>query len=104
MDLTKKSNEHLEFVQNHKKNNELINKNSYKILDLQNSINDLLTKFSEQKTELEDLKVKIQDFNIFDILKSSNSGGNLDLSKALIMNLENKVFKKIGYYDERYKS
>ena len=104
MDLTKKSNEHLEFVQNHKKNNELINKNSYKILDLQNSINDLLTKFSEQKTELEDLKVKIQDFNIFDILKSSNSGGNLDLSKALIMNLENKVFKKFGYYDERYKS
>ena len=34
----------------------------------------------------------------------SGSGGNVDITKALIINLENKVFKKFGFYDERYKS
>ena len=106
MELTKKSNEHIDFVKNHNKNNELIKENAKKITNLQNSINDLLNKFSTHKNEFEDMKVKVQDFNIIDIINSSgnNSSGNMDLSKALIMNLENKVFKKFEFYDERYRA
>ena len=106
MELTKKSNEHRDFIQNNNKNNELIKENTKKITNLQNSINDLLNKFSAHKNEFEDMKVKVQDFNIIDIINSSgnNSSGNMDLSKALITNLENKVFKKFEFYDERYKS
>ena len=105
IELTKKSTEHIDLSKNIKHNNDSINTNSKKILDLQNSINELLNKFSKYKAELEDIKVKVQDFNVFDIIKSSGSpSGDLDVSKALIMNLENKVFKKFEFYDERYKS
>ena len=106
IDLTKKSDEHLEMNENIKKDNELINSNSQKILELENSINDILFKFSEHKKEFKDLKIKVQDFNILDLVKSSgdNNSGNIDLSKALIMNLESKIFKKFDLYDERNKS
>ena len=106
LELSKKSNEHKDFFQNHKTNHELINNNSKNISNLKNSLDELLNKFSTFKTDLEDMKVKVQDFNIFDLIKSGsdNSGGNIDLTKALILNLENKVFKKFGFYDERYKS
>ena len=98
--------EHREFIQNYKKNNELINNNSKLISNLQDSLDELLDKFSNYKTELEDMKLKVQDFNIIDLIKlgDSGTGGNIDITKALIINLENKVFKKFGFYDERYKS
>ena len=106
LELSKKSNEHKEFFQNHKTDNELINNNSKNISNLKSTLDELLNNFSTFKTDLEDMKVKVQDFNIFDLIKSGsdNSGGNIDLTKALILNLENKVFKKFGFYDERYKS
>ena len=102
----KKTNEHIPLSQGIKKNNELINKNSKDILENQNSINEILNNLSKHQKEFEDVKVKVQDFNIFDIIKSSSGGsaGDIDLSKALIMNLETKVFKKFDLYDERYKS
>ena len=106
LELFKKSQEHKEFFQNHKIDNELINNNSKNISNLKSTLDELLNKFSTFKTDLEDMKVKVQDFNVFDLIKSGsdNSGGNMDLTKALILNLENKVFKKFGFYDERYKS
>ena len=106
LELFKKSQEHKEFFQNHKIENELINNNSKNISNLKSTLDELLNKFSTFKTDLEDMKVKVQDFNVFDLIKSGsdNSGGNMDLTKALILNLENKVFKKFGFYDERYKS
>ena len=106
IELNKKSTEHIDLSKNIKNNSELINNNSKKILELQKSIDDLLNKFSKHKSEFNDVKVKVQDFNVFDIIKSSggSGSGNMDLSKALIMNLENKVFKKFELYDEHYKS
>ena len=56
------------------------------------------------KNELEELKIKINDFKIYDIFKDAKiSGGTLDVSKVLIQNLENKIFKKLGFQDERFK-
>jgi chromosome segregation ATPase len=50
------------------------------------------------------MRVKVEDFNIYDVFQGqSGEGGNLDVSKALIMNLENKVFKKFDLYDEKNK-
>ena len=81
MELIKKSNEHLEFFQNIKKNNELINSNSKKIFEAQNSINDILDKFSDHQKEFADLKLKVQDFNIFDLIKSSSGNSGNKFSK-----------------------
>ena len=56
------------------------------------------------KKQLEDIKVKSEDLNIFEILKASNvEDGSIDIIKPLIMNLEKKVFSKIGFIDERDK-
>ena len=56
------------------------------------------------KNELEELKIKINDFKIYDIFKDAKiTGGTLDVSKVLIQNLETKIFTKLGFQDERFK-
>ena len=104
LDLTKKSYEHNNFDRQIKNNNELINSNT-KILDnLQKTSNDLTKKFGDFKSDYENVKVKVEDFNIYDLFKGEGgNAGNLDVTKSLVMALENKVFKKFSFYDERYK-
>ena len=105
LDLTKKSYEHNNFDRQIKNNNELINSNT-KILDnLQKTSNDLTKKFGDFKSDYENVKVKVEDFNIYDLFKGEGgNAGNLDVTKSLVMALENKVFKKFSFYDERYKA
>ncbi len=58
----------------------------------------------EMKKQIEDLTIKCNDFNIYDLFKDAKvEGGNIDLSKVLIMNLEQKVFKKFDTVDEKIK-
>ena len=56
------------------------------------------------KEESDKIKVKVEDFNIYDIFKGdASSGGNVDVTNALIQALEKKVFKKFELYDEKNK-
>ena len=74
------------------------------IKDLEKKNKELEKDKEEMKKELEDIKVKVQDFNIYDIFKGDNNDeGNADLSKALVMTLEQKVFKKTGLIDGKIK-
>lgn len=59
--------------------------------------------YAKNKEEMEKLMVKCQDFNIYDIFKDGGDG-NIDAAKALVMNLEKKVFKKFGFVEERLKT
>ena len=96
-DLSKKSNEHLIFQKSINQNSDNINENKKRIDELNN-------KFTNFLDEFEKIKVKVQDFNVYDLFQSTGEdGGSLDASKILIMNLENKVFKKFGLFDERNK-
>ena len=64
-------------------------------------MNKKLIKFTE---DFDKIKVKVEDFNIYDIFKGDGGeGGSVDATKALIMNLENKIFKKFSLYDEKSK-
>jgi hypothetical protein len=76
--------------------------------NLSNENNDLKNKYKKLNDEFEEIKVKVNDFNIYDIFKTngndSNNSSNLDVNKVLIQNLETKIFKKIGFQDERIKS
>ena len=50
------------------------------------------------------MKVKLQDFNIFEVIKGERlDQGNIDITKALVMTLEQKVFKKTALIDEKIK-
>jgi len=58
----------------------------------------------EIKKQLENINVKLADINIFDLFKDLNlNEGSVDVAKALILNLEKKVFQKIAFMDERDK-
>ena len=63
---------------------------------------ELRKKIGDLEKDIENIKVKIQDFNIYDMFKDSGDG-SLDASKILISALENKVFKKFELVDERNK-
>ena len=105
LELTKKSYEHNQLESKIKNNNELINTNIKKIDYLQKKLDDFLKKFGEFKTDYEDVKVKVLDFNVYDLFKGDGaSAGNIDVAKSLVMALENKVFKKFSFYDERFKN
>jgi len=106
VELIKKTQEHTQLNSKINDNHNLIDVDIKKIDKVQKELDDLTKKFDEFKLDYEDVKVKVQDFNIYDIFKDGDgtSGGNIDVSKALIMALENKVFKKFSYYDERYKT
>ena len=72
--------------------------------DLKDSNKKLLQENLDMKKQIENINVKLQDINIYDLFKDLNmSDGSIDVAKGLIINLENKVFKKIGFMDERDK-
>ena len=72
--------------------------------DLKDSNKKLLQENRDMKKQMENINDKLQDINIYDLFKDLNmSDGSIDVAKGLIINLENKVFKKIGFMDERDK-
>ena len=74
------------------------------IKDLQNRNNDLENENETFKKEIEEIKVKIKDFDIYEIFKDIKfEQGNIDAAKALVMSLEQKVFKKTELIDEKIK-
>ena len=85
-----------------------INKNGIidankEIENLKKIISDLEAKLKQAKEELNSMKVKVEDFNIYDMFKD-NGEGNLDTCKLLVMNLEKKVFTKFDQVDSREKA
>ena len=58
---------------------------------------------SKMKKDMSKVKEKVEDFNIYDLFKSDSGDTNVDIAKGLIMALENKVFKKFGFYDIKLK-
>ena len=76
------------------------NKSLYDKLD--EEINNLSQKNMEQDEKLEDCILKCNNFDIFNAIKDSGDG-SVDLAKLLVKALEEKVFKKFEFIDQRYK-
>ena len=67
-------------------------------------IEEINKKFLLFQEEFDKMKVKVEDFNIYEIFKGEGSqDGNTDVIKGLIQALENKIFKKFELYDEKNK-
>ena len=72
--------------------------------DLQEKINTINKDREEIKKDLDEMRIKMVDFNIYDIIKEANiSDGSLDASKLLVMNLEQKFIKKTQIIDDKIK-
>ena len=103
-DLVVKSNEHAIMNKNIKKNKNDIEDINKKLAAMKASIDEINEKLLKFNEEFENVKVKVQDFNVYDLFQGNGEdGGSLDAAKVLVMNLENKIFKKFGIYDERNK-
>ena len=76
------------------------NKLSYDKLDEQ--IFNLSQKNVEQDEKIEECILKSNNFDILNIIKDSGDG-SIDLAKLLIKSLEDRVFKKFEFIDQRYK-
>ena len=86
----------------------IIGKSGKKVSDVRiNTLSKKIDDFDEQlkkmKEEMEKMKEKVEDFNIYDLFKGDSGDGNIDVCKGLVMALENKVFKKFGFYDIKFK-
>ena len=93
-ELSSKSNENmiLRTITSNKKN----------LLDHTESIKALKESTEKLKTELTNLKDKMQDFNIYDMFKEGGDG-DMDVAKALIKALEVKHNKRFDLFEEKYK-
>ena len=63
------------------------------------SLEDKLKELKQEKDlikkELEEIKIKVVDFNIYELFKDmKTTEGSVDSSKLLVMNLEEKFIKK----------
>ena len=65
------------------------------IKSFEDKFNELNSEKENMKKELEDIKVKVVDFNIYELFKDAKAAdGSVDMSKLLVMNLEEKFIKK----------
>ena len=72
--------------------------------DLKSDNKRLKQENGEFKRQIEEMSVKLNDFNIYEILGDCKlEQGSIDMSKALVMSLEQKVFRKTALMDERHK-
>ena len=102
-ELQKTSKEHNTLSNGINKNKDDIKDTNKEIDELKKLINDLELKLKQSNEEINKLKIKTQDLNIYDMFKD-NGDGDLDASKALILNLEKKVFAKFEQIDARDKN
>ena len=102
-ELQKSSKVHNTFTKEINKSKNDLKDNNKEIEKINKSILSLEEKLKQSKEEMDKIKVKVQDFNIYDLLQD-NGDGNLDASKLLIMNLEKKVFTKFDQIDEKQKN
>ena len=65
--------------------------------------NDIVKKrFEENEEKFKDIDIKMQDFNVIDMLKgNAGEGGDMNVTLGLISNLEKKVNAKIKLLEEK---
>ena len=84
---------------------EILDEYQYGIKNIADKNNEMEEKIKLILEDLDQIKVKVSDFNIYDIFKntSNENGGNVDMVTGLIQNLDNKLMKKLSLQDERFK-
>ena len=101
--LEKKINsesKYMKNIDNELKNHCLNNESEFKLIN--EKIISLLEKNSDYDQNLENLQVKMSEFDIFSMFKD-NGDGTIDATKIMVKALEEKVFKKFDLIDKRYK-
>ena len=102
-DLSSRNNEFLLINKNIKVNKNELEELEKQIRNLKNNITDINRKMLGYNDDLEKIKVKVTDFDVYDLFKGGEGDVDLDAAKILIKTLENKMTKKFEIYDDRNK-
>ena len=103
-DLASRNNEFLLINKNIKVNKNEMEELEKQIRNLKNNITDINRKMLGYNDDLEKIKVKVTDFDVYNLFKGGEGGDvDLDAAKILIKTLENKITKKFEIYDDRNK-
>ena len=102
-DLLLRNNEFIVINKNIKVNKNEVEELEKQIKNLKNNISDINRKMQGYNEDLDKIKVKVTDFDVYDLFKGGEGDVDLDAAKILIKTLENKVMKKFEIYDERNK-
>ena len=90
-------------------NMDIFNNFENELFELQSKIYNLFEenisikkRFEENEEKFKDINIKLQDFNIIDMLKgNAGDGGDMNMTLGLISNLEKKVNAKIKLLEEK---
>ena len=75
-----------------------INNNNFDIREIKDKIN-------KMKNALDEMAIKVNDFNVYDLFKDiSDSGGDVEASKILIQALDKKMQERFKFQDEKIKN
>ena len=85
------------------KNIDKIGDNKKEIDKLKKDLTKLTYKVDRDKKDLDDIKVKVEDFNVYDLFKDSGNG-NMDATKVLVRTLEAKCNKRFEIQENRQKA
>ena len=102
-DLLLRNNEFIVINKNIKVNKNEVEELEKQIKNLKNNISDINRKMQGYNEDLDKIKVKVTDFDVYDLFKGGEGDVDLDAAKIIIKTLENKVMKKFEIYDERNK-
>ena len=102
-DLLLRNNEFIVINKNIKVNKNEVEELEKQIKNLKNNISDINRQMQGYNEDLDKIKVKVTDFDVYDLFKGGEGDVDLDAAKILIKTLENKVMKKFEIYDERNK-
>ena len=87
-----------------KKNmNSLIEENKSKYEKLDEQLNNIMRNNVEQDKKIESCILKYNSIDIFNALKDTKDGSNIDATKAMIKILEEKVFQKFQFIEDQNK-
>ena len=87
-----------------KKNiNSLFEENKSKYEKLDEQLNNIMRNNAEQNKKIESCILKYNSIDIFNALKDTKDGSNIDATKAMIKILEEKVFQKFQFIEDQNK-
>ena len=83
--------------------NDILDEHKVNIFDMNEDIKQIKEDMGNMKENVEQIKLKVSEFDIYDILKDTNISGDVDVAKLLIQSLEKKVFEKFKFDEEKIK-
>lgn len=85
--------------------NDILDEHQMNINNSNYDIKEIKDKMNKMKNNLDEMLIKVNEFNIYDLFKDiTDSGGDIEASKILIQALDKKTQERFKFQDEKIKN